>query len=175
MPEQMARYQSSGQLILAAGFFAAMAVAAFIVAVVTPSPSPSPVVVTATEVVPDERGGVIAELRRMNGETLADNAELDRIIAEQDLLIDDLESELDDARDALANIAEFAPTESPVDVADPPRVVAPPPAPAPVSDHPLVCTNPRGTYVVCETRSGEYRCRSDVTQWCNEWWGWEHQ
>ena len=133
----------------------------------------------------DARDERIAELRDLNAEVLADNANLDRVVADQADEIADLEERLDDAEDALAAMTSTEPSDE-VAVVAPPPPPPPPPAPAPApadgnyyenvledgGDAPRdhlsgrCVINPTVGDTVCEDGYGSYVCRSSASHLC---------
>ena len=117
----------------------------------------------------------VADLRAVNGELLAENADLDRIIADLDAQLDEAEDRADDAEDAVAALSSMdADTSREDDIPEPVRQVEvapvpppPPPAPAAPTWYPGQCTtNPDRGDIVCSTSNGEYVCRGSASPMC---------
>lgn len=139
----------------------------------TPTPTEADSAVVELLAALDARDERIAEMRDLNAEVLADNAHLDRLVAAQADEIEDLADRLAVAEGVLANVGVTEAAEEVVVGPPPPPPPAPAPAPAPVAQAgpPNQCSSPHGTYTVCvDARTGEYRCRDDVTWNCGRWW-----
>ena len=117
----------------------------------------------------------VEDLRTVNGELLAENADLDRIIADLDAQLDEALERADDAEDAVAALSSMDADHSAGDAPEPVRQVVvapapapPPPVPAPVGTwFPGRCTtNPDRGDIVCSTSSGDYVCRGSASPEC---------